>query len=175
MATTMTLINSNTVGSGGTSAVVFSSIPSTYEHLYLVASARVTNSGETRALALRFNNDTGSNYTYKRLYGFGTGSVGVDDLNETRLLIGYTNSAGQTANTFGYNTALIINYANTSRQKTLMGDGAMVQNSTTQTHSITGGRWSGTDAINRIDILAWDQPADIAQHSTFYLYGITKQ
>jgi hypothetical protein len=126
-------------------------------------------------LALRFNNDTASNYTYKRLYGFGTGSVGVDDLNATSLLLGYTNSSGQTANTFGYCTALILNYANSSRQKTLMGDGAMVDNSTTQTHSLTGGRWSGTDAINRIDILPWDQPADISQHSTFYLYGISKQ
>lgn len=175
MATTMTLINSNTVGAGGTSAVVFSSIPSTYEHLYLIASARTSDSGTTRALALRFNNDTGSNYTYKRLYGFGTGGVGVDDLNATSLLLGYTNSVAQTANTFGYTTGLIINYANTSRQKTLMGDGAMVQNSTIQTHSLTGGRWSGTDAINRIDILPWDQPANIEQHSTFYLYGITKQ
>ena len=44
MANTYQLINSNTVGSGGTATVTFSSIPATYTDFKVVASARTNAS-----------------------------------------------------------------------------------------------------------------------------------
>jgi len=174
MATTFKLIDSSTVGAGGTGSVVFNTIPQTYTHLYLIASARVSNTTTTGSVALRFNSDaTANNYLYRRLYGVGTSAGSDNDATETRLLLGYSNGGGMTASVFGNVSALITDYTNSSRSKTVLSQGASPQNSSTQSLSLTAGRWTGTAAITSITLLPWDQPADFVQHSTFHLYGIT--
>jgi hypothetical protein len=66
---TYTLINSVTVGSGGAASMEFTSIPSTYTDLVVKISGRSDNTGSF-ANYLRFNSDSGNNYTWINLYGF---------------------------------------------------------------------------------------------------------
>jgi hypothetical protein len=168
------LLEKITVGAAGASSVTFSSIPQTgYTDLKLVASARADNANSQNSVALQFNSDTGSNYTYRRLYGLGSAGVGSDTTATTKLLIGYTTAASNTANTFGNGDIYIPNYTS-ANQKSVSGDGVNENNSTVANAALVAGIWTGTAAITSITVLPWDTPANWASGSTFYLYGVAK-
>ncbi|CAB4173630.1 hypothetical protein UFOVP973_1, partial [uncultured Caudovirales phage] len=65
MANTYVLLNSNTVGVGGTASVTFSSIPQTYTDLMVRISARSTLSGAK--VIVQINGVTSSSYQGKNL------------------------------------------------------------------------------------------------------------
>ena len=69
MAVTYTPITSNTLTSA-TASVTFSSISGTYTDLVLVVSAQSASTNVD--LAMRFNSDSGTNYSNTRLYGTGS-------------------------------------------------------------------------------------------------------
>ena len=103
---TQVLINSYTVGSGGTATVSFTSIPSTYTDLLLKVSARAINSIQTAEFHFAFNGST-TGFTERLLSGSGSGvSSGTYTLNYG----GDVNGGGTTANTFGSIEMYIPNY-----------------------------------------------------------------
>jgi hypothetical protein len=61
-----------TVGSGGSSSISFTSIPSTYQHLQVRAIQRCSSG--VNNLQMQLNSDTGNNYSTHRLGGTGAGS-----------------------------------------------------------------------------------------------------
>ena len=63
-----------TVGAGGSSSISFSSIPSTYKHLQ-IRSINLSSSTDNNIL-MRFNSDSGANYSRHYVYGDGA-SVGA--------------------------------------------------------------------------------------------------
>ena len=65
-------ISSVTLTSNSTT-VTFGSIPQTYTDLVLVIVAKITSGGLD--MFIRFNSDTGSNYSYTQLYGNGTSAA----------------------------------------------------------------------------------------------------
>ena len=69
---THNLIQTVTVGAGGTAAINFTSIPQTYTDLIVYVSGRYDNAVSFNAGALRFNNDSGNNYSYRVLRGNGS-------------------------------------------------------------------------------------------------------
>ena len=80
-----------TVGAGGSSSVTFSSIPSTFKHLQVRGLVQLANgSGE---LDFRFNGDTGSNYSYHRIYGNGASVVAEAGVSTSQATVGYYLSA----------------------------------------------------------------------------------
>jgi hypothetical protein len=96
---------------------------------------------------MRFNNDTGSNYSMTVLTGDGSGSVaGVGsylDANQTSFSYpGYYDTA------MGMNVIQIKNYSDTLRWKTFMQRNSKASN---QTQMATG-LWRSTAVINQIDI-----------------------
>ncbi len=95
-------IATTTVGSGGTASVTFSSISQTYTHLqirWLMRSNRA--SGTNDGLQVRFNSDTGSNYSNHLLYGDGSGAYAAAGANTTSMPLGYGSSNNNISNTFG--------------------------------------------------------------------------
>ena len=58
-----------TVGSGGAATMAFSSIPGTYTDLLVKVSARTNQSDWNDNSIVRFNGDTGNNYSNRRLNG----------------------------------------------------------------------------------------------------------
>lgn len=95
-----------TVGSGGSSSVTFSSIPSTYTHLQIrgiLRDQRATygNSGPL----VQFNSDTGSNYSWHDIYGDGSSAVARGSANTVDMGSVGGAGGGAPANDFG---ALII-------------------------------------------------------------------
>jgi hypothetical protein len=167
MATTFTLISSVTVGSGGATSIDFTSIPSTYTDLLILASLRST--GTNGAGSLYFNNDTtNANYSIKRL-GYSQPNPFSDGYSASYCF--YSTKSTFTASTFSNNFLYIPNYRS-SNYKSFSADDVAENNSTTADLYLTAGLWSNTSAITSIKI---QQAVDVGfvQYSTAYLYGIS--
>ena len=159
-----------TVGSGGAGTVTFSSIPSTYQHLQIRYTARQTSSGTTSDTfnTVRFNGDSGSNYAMHYLLGDGGGVYTTAVTSQTNAWFGFT-PYSTTNFAFGTNIIDILDYANTSKNKTFRTLGGNDRNGA-GTVALVSGLWVNTAAINSIVITATS--FNFAEYSSFALYGI---
>ena len=157
-----------TVPSGGASSITFSAIPQTgYKHLEIRVTA---NSSTGDSLLMRFNGDSGSNYSRHGLYGNGTSALAFSGTSTTAIGIGQAQGFPSASNVFGGAIISVLDYTNASKGKTARilegwdanGSGAIELNS---------GAWNATPtAINTIVITP--QSGTINQYSTFSLYGV---
>jgi len=159
MAATYTPIASITLGATA-SSVTFSSIPSTYTDLVLVAST--TNTSAAGNNLMRLNSDTGSNYSRTRLTGNGTSATTGRGTSETTLYFGDTGNPSNFSTTIYH----LMNYANTTTNKTILARSGAGD---VQVHLVTG-LWRNTAAINTI--LLYPESNNYSSGSTFNLYGI---
>ena len=152
------------------------SIPSSYDHLYLVISTRTDDVVYFDQLGLRFNGDTGTNYSWT-VMNAGTStpssSRGSSDTS-IEYLYGATGTSAL-ADTFGTMTMWIPNYANTANFKQTASQWAQENNSATDWQWFLGvhaGLWASTAAVNQITLTPLDGD-NFVQYSTFTLYGVT--
>ena len=82
MPATYQPIETQTVSGTSTSTVTFSSIPQTYTDLVLVSA--ITQSADVSNY-LRFNSDTGTNYSRTRLVGTGSSATSVRGTNDVGI------------------------------------------------------------------------------------------
>lgn len=169
MANTYTLISTVTIGSGGATSFSFTSIPSTYTDLKIVYSVRTNRANNIEQVKFRINSDTGSNYTFKRVYSDGT-TPQSDGGTNAYAYGGWANAASSTSNTFANNELYIPNYAS-SNQKSYSCDVVTENNATAAFAVLNSGIWTGTSAITTLDFYG-DQAQTFQQYSTAYLYGI---
>jgi hypothetical protein len=165
-------IATSTVGSGGTASVTFSSIPSTYKHLqirWLMRSNRA--SGTNDGLQVRFNSDTGSNYSNHLLYGDGAGAYAANGVSTTSMPLGYGASNNITASIFGAGVIDILDYANTSKYTTARGLTGLDTNGSDGTVGLASGNWRNLDAVSSITIFPGTGTL-FNQYSQLALYGI---
>jgi hypothetical protein len=139
--------------------VTFSSIPSTYTDLILVAVGKPTTAA---SLYMRFNSNTGTNYSYTQIEGSPAGAASNRAANITAATYGVWRTT-----TTQYSIVQIQNYSNTTTNKTFLcrsfdNDGTGVVRAFVDL-------WRNTAAINRIDLIA-DSSYDTG--CTFTLYGI---
>jgi hypothetical protein len=143
------------------SSVAFTNIPQYFTDLIIIEDGNSTGSTN---INMRFNNDSGSNYSRTRMYGDGSG-VGSDrNSNQTSIndIIATTNSTTSRGNYI----AQIQNYSNTTTYKT-----AIFRGNDSQYTMGAVGLWRSTSAINSIDLICGDA-ANFRSGSTFNLYGI---
>lgn len=162
MANAMVALATITLGSAA-STVTFASIPATYRDLRLVSQV-LSLSGTPTAYgsSIRFNSDSGSNYS--TIYAYGNGaSTGSGSEGGTTL------SWGQFPNTGGFDTFEILDYSATDKHKSTLGRSGSVSASVW----MYANRWASTSAITSITLTSPDLGADtFAAGSTFSLYGI---
>jgi hypothetical protein len=169
MATTCKLIAKNVLGSSA-STVTFSSIPSTYTDLLLVASARTGyTSSHYQGIYVRPNGAT-TNLSSRVLYGAGS-SAG--SLNYGSDLLIFTSTADATASTFASCEIYIPNYAGSTNKSVSASWGVETNSSTANILGATAGLWASTSAITSIDLVPLYSASFVAD-SSFFLYGITK-
>ena len=161
-------IASNTVGSGGVASVTFSSIPATYTDLILLSSIRCTAAEDSAFL--RYNNDSGTNYSYRRLLGNGSTVSSSSATSQAQLALQFMAESGYTANTFSNNIVYIPNYAS-GNTKPAFFDSVNETNAANPRMLIAAGLWSGTAAISQLNLIPG--AGNFAQYSTFTLYGIS--
>jgi hypothetical protein len=155
-----------TVGSGGSSSVSFTSIPSTYTHLQLRIISRNTIAGTSDDwVSYSLNSDTTTtNYYRHRLYGSGS-AVGAESGNNRLLFLSPNN--GNTASIFGTTIIDILDYANTNKYKTTRVMDAWDGNGSGYVNFMSS-LWKDTSAITSITFSG----LTFVQYSHFALYGI---
>lgn len=160
-----------TVGSGGSSSISFSSIPSTYTDLQVRALIRGTASTTAISANMQFNSDTGSNYSYHELYGNGTTAQASAGTTQTRFFLhGNAPAATALASSFGVAVMDILEYKNTNIYKTTRCLNGMDVNGSGGYILLDSGNWRNTNAISSIQITP--SSGNFAQYSKFALYGI---
>lgn len=163
-------ISTVTVGSGGSSTVSFSSIPSTYKHLQLRMTVRTTAGGSTDFPYARFNGDSGGNYAWHTLTGNGSSVSAGAATGNTYSILERCTASGGAANVFGTIIVDILDYANTNKYKTIRSLGGVDQNSSGQIN-LQSNLWLNTSAISSITIGS-STSVGLAQYSSFALYGV---
>ena len=149
------------------SSYTFTSIPGTYTDLVIVLNGGNTRSGGSDSLTIRFNSDTGSNYSNTNLFGNGSTATSTRNTSATSMRI-----ADVAATSNGLNSVAIINimnYSNTTTYKTALGRGNVAQDIV----SARVGLWSSTAAITSVQLLAQEGVENWAVGTTFTLYGIS--
>ena len=156
-------IATTTLGSASNS-VTFSSISSAYTDLIAVVAMPASGANTT---AIRFNSDTGTNYSTTLLVGSSGGAASYRESNKS---YGVT---GGLASGMGANSNFILqiqNYSNSSAYKTSLC------RSNTSTNNEVGANailWRSTSAINSISFIDYAGGANTYPvGSTFTLYGI---
>lgn len=163
---TYTLINSSTLGSA-TASVTFSSIPTTYTDLILVASAQSTQATTYDNLIIQFNSDTASNYSKTRLGASSGGVTGERTGPEASHMLTALTATSFSSLIFSTSVMNILDYSNTTTYKTSLWRG------NSQDGYVQGnvGMWRSTSAITTIR-LATLSGSNLASGSSFKLYGI---
>ena len=165
--------------SGSETSWTKTSIPSSYDHLYLEFSARSDQAASYRdEIEVQLNGDTGGNYSVTQMFAVENSSVGsqrqsgVDSIQKI-----YLPAASSTADTFGTGTLWIPHYANTANYKQVLIRAACEGATTTDYQwglAVAAGLhrpWPPL-AVNQIT-LAPLTGTNFVQYSTFTLYGVT--
>jgi hypothetical protein len=165
MAITYTPIATQTLGSAAGS-VTFSSIPATYTDLVLVTNFQQASGSTT--CAIRFNGDTGTNYSMTVLSGSGVGAVSARSSSVDLIYVPYWSN---TANTPIFSTHNIMNYSNTTTYKTVITRFGSTRASDSSMATVAEvDLWRSTSAINSIEVFG--RSVNFNAGSTFTLYGI---
>jgi len=166
-------IATTTVGAGGTSSITFSSIPSTYTHLQIRGIGRTNRSANGDYSLVRLNSDSStSNYTSHYLQGNGSSAAsGAYVQSFAGGLWSRWGAASDGSSIFGAGVMDILDYANTSKYKTLRDLGGLETNTSNSQINFESTMWLSTSAITSITIVpgagtSWDQ------YTQFALYGI---
>lgn len=149
--------------SSGQSSVTFSSIPATYRDLQIVVSFAMSGTGS--ASRLRFNGDTGANYSGVWMGGQGSSTASGSESNATgSRVIGYSVGPTTGQQTF---TLSVMDYSATDKHKSALSRysdaGGDVQ--------ATATRWASNAAVTSVtiyDVLG----QSFVTGSVFSIYGI---
>jgi hypothetical protein len=155
-----------TVPSGGQSSISFNSIPSTYKHLQIRFIARGLSGG---AIYTQFNGDTATNYSAHNLNGDGATAAAQSQTSTNTPLIIRNGGISTTANIFTAGIVDILDYANTSKNKTLRSLSGQDLNGSGLIE-LASNAWYITSAITSITMT--QNGTGFAQFSSFALYGI---
>jgi hypothetical protein len=157
---TYTPIATQTLSSAAAS-VTFSSIPGTYTDLVVLAAPL---SGAPEEFVMQFNSDTASNYSSTLLWGDGTTAGSYRTSSQPNTYLNYYGSVGTTPNTQMFN---IMNYANTTTYKTVIGRAGRSASGLDAVVAL----WRSTAAISTIAIKL-KNGNNFTTGSIFTIYGI---
>jgi hypothetical protein len=157
---------------GSQASVTFSSIPSTYKHLQIRVISRSTRAGTGfDYLLAQVNGDTAANYSWHLLYGNGTTAAASASPSQASMGVGFNPQVSATTNSFGVTIIDILDYADTSKYKTIKSLVGSDTNDANGAVGITSGNWRSTSAITSITLFN-NISGSLVQYSSFALYGI---
>jgi hypothetical protein len=159
--------------STASATITFSDIPQAYEHLQIRALGRGSVAQGEMQIFVRFNSDSGTNYSAHLLRGDGSSVYTAAQTSGNRVDgVIRMPAANATSGIFGVGVIDILDYANTNKYKTLRSLGGLDANGSGQIY-YRSGLWMNTNAINSITI-GIDDGGNFVQYSSFALYGIKR-
>lgn len=162
-------------GTGSSGSITFSSIPSTYTSLQIRIMDKATRTGSfgSNDGYLRFNGDTGSNYSYHYLIGDGSSASTTGAASQSTMRIARIDQSSYSglSNMMAVAIIDIHDYASTTRAKSVryisgndtngVGDGLI---------NLGSGLWTSTSAVNQVEIYL--SGTSFTTSTVISLYGI---
>jgi hypothetical protein len=148
---------------GNAATVTFSSIPSTYTDLVVIAQMKNNATGSD--FLATFNSDSGTNYSRTILGGNGSSGYSARASNASFARFNYSEPITTDGNTIF--RIDIMNYSNTTTYKTAINRGDRGATSTVAVVNL----WRSTSAINSITF-ATDGGGNFVSGSIITIYGI---
>ena len=164
MAATFEPIATTTLGSAAAS-ISFTGISAAYTDLRLIVSA--IGAAASCYVAIQFNGDTGTNYSYTQMRGDGSSATSGRGTSSARGFILNT-SADLSTTSPSLSVTDIFSYAG-STYKTALSKGAADKNGSGETTAIVN-LWRDTSAITRVDVIGYN--ANLGTGTTATLFGI---
>ena len=161
MPTSTYVALATTTLSGTASSVTFSSISGSYRDLVLVVDCEATSNLD---VGVRYNGDTGSNYSYVLMRGTSSGTSSGATGSSDRIYLGTTALSTDNRGTY---ILQVMDYSATDKHKTSLhrtnyNDTAIV--------GAFAARWANTNAITSLEVFAHTSSFKVG--STFSLFGI---
>ena len=161
-----------TVGATSVASIEFAGIPNIYKHLqvrYLARTATATTYGGLRLQVGNGTPDTGSNYNTHDFYGDGASPAAQATFPNTNIYAGTVSAASLTANVFGGGVIDILDYANSSKNKTVRALGGTDANGSGYIY-YSSGAWRSLLPVTTLNLFSTS--GNFTQYSQFTLYGI---
>jgi hypothetical protein len=159
-----------TLTPSGVSTITFSSIPSTYKHLQIRHLGRTSYTSTNDSITVRFNGDTGSNYSYHAIQGAAGGMSAAGVASTTGMLLNNALAGGEAGDSvFGAGITDIHDYSSTSKNKTIRAFNGRENNGAVSVIGLRSGAWYSTSAVTSITLFF---NANAVSGSVFSLYGI---
>ena len=176
-----TVIEHEEIATGGVVSWSETGIASSYDHLYLAVSGQSERTGaySDQWVFTLNGSTTTSEYSATTLVAGSTTPTSERYATSVRGGFIYPtvpSPALSLADTFGLITMWIPNYANTANFKQVLINNVYENNSTTNNQwqlALIAGVFHSTAAISEIGVTSRSGDGDIAEFSTFTLYGVT--
>jgi hypothetical protein len=157
-------------GTGSSATITFSSIPSTYASLQIRFRCSNTNAGTAwSGLLVRFNSDSGANYTRHALSGQGSSASAAGATAQTSAFMDNVVSRAGNTNTLAVGVIDIHDYASTTKNTTVRAIGGIDLNGS-GVINLMSNLWINTSAVTSISLIS--EQNNWATSTVFSLYGI---
>jgi hypothetical protein len=153
-----------TVGAGGSTSISFSSIPSTFKHLQIRATARLNTND---FIYIQFNGD-GTNTNYRSHWVEGSGSAASASSTQSPAGATFTYTQSNSSSIFDVSVADVLDYASSTKNKTVRSLRGCDNNGSGYV-GLHSSFWNNTSAVTSMVITS---PYTFQQYSQFALYGI---
>jgi hypothetical protein len=155
-----------------TASITFSGIPTGYKHLQIRGIGRTNRAtpADMDGLLIQFNGNTAANYSSHALRGDGSTASVASDVNYTGMEMYRLANLFVASTVMGAQIVDILDYANTSKYKTVRGLGGVDNNGSGQV-SLNSGSWRDTAAVTSI-LLKPAVGTLFTAYTSFALYGV---
>jgi len=154
------------------STISFTSISSSYTHLQIRYNSRHDNDTQNN-MYMRLNSDNSSIYMRMYIFTDGTTIQTIEDINTDAMGYFSVANSSRTANNFGGGIINILDYKNTSKNKSVLArTGRAQQASGTTGILMSAGQWASTSAVDTITFGMFAGEGNFVTNTTFALYGI---
>lgn len=140
---------------GSAASIDITGLPTSYALMMLFLYLRGDTASTGVTNQIRFNNDSGSNYSAEYIQGSGSNASSAENLAQSSMDWGVFPAASSPANSFGSGILVIPHYAGATNHKACVGLTVSRSNTTTQTTTARtqGGVWFATSAaISRVTL-----------------------
>ena len=166
---TMTKLFSTSVGVGGIASITFSNIPQNYTDLVVKFEGRISSNGEGYP-GMRFNGDTGANYSQANLRGNGAAASSSKSTGDTYLSLYAVPGTSYTGGDFSTTDIQIPNYSGNT-YKTILCETSTENNATASYPALIAAMWSNSSPVTSITLMTAGTET-LAQYTSATLYGI---
>lgn len=153
-----------------TASITFAGIPTGYKHLQIRGIGKTTRVSYGAGTMVQFNGDTAANYANHELFGDGAAAYAAAGTGVSSIRVDAANATTSVTNVFGVAVIDILDYASTSKNKTLRALAGTDVNGAGGTITFNSGVWLNTSAITSITL--FPEVGSFMQYSSYALYGV---